>query len=140
MFFYGKDEGFMKFIIMMLLSLNITFSQVDAVSLWKISRGELELRQDFNSDGKIEYLHGESIIEIGQDSYWMRKGQLVTGNGANVFDFREKMYLNGQQVIEQVNAKFGYIITFGKSENLVSIYISDVFGNKKSDELILEME
>ncbi len=129
-----------KYIIMMLLNVSITISQVDAVSLKKISRGELELRQDFNSDGKIEYLHAASIIKMGKDTYWVKDGQLINSSNTKTFDFREIFSINNIPVVNQVKAKFGYIISFTRNEKTISVSISDPLGNRNSDELLLEIE
>lgn len=85
-------------------------------------------------------LQADDIDKIGKSTYWIRKGQFVNKNNSTVIDFREKLYVNNIQVIEQVEAKNGYIITFYEDNNYISVWLSDKRRLPDSDELYFSTE
>ncbi len=133
-----RKELDMKYLLIALFSINISFGQVGIISNELVLPGDIELRKDFNSDGKTELLHALSIIKINENTYRVRDGQFINNDRTMIIDFKEILLVNNAQYIGQVKAKYGYIIQFPQTK-YVSIYISDEFGRIDSDELILKI-
>src|SRR3990172_5571489 len=97
---------------------------------------------DVNNDGKSEILKG-FIVNQKNNTYWVKSGNLSSEDGEIIITFGTELMVNNQKAIEQVPARNGYILEFVKDKKdnkyLIFLGIADEFGEKYSDELIIDL-
>src|SRR4030095_15887609 len=98
-----------------------------------------------NEKNYIVNLHGGILqateIKKGDDkSYWIQKGQFVNKNKTVTIDFDERVYINKKPFIDQIKAKYGYILFFSEGYDHVLVYLIDEKGNLNSDELYISLK
>jgi len=98
-----------------------------------------------NENNYIVNLHGGILqateIKKGDDkSYWIQKGQFVNKNKTVTIDFDERVYINKKPFIDQIKAKYGYILFFSEGYDHVLVYLIDEKGNLNSDELYISLK
>ncbi len=145
----------MKYLIFIFLmsglSFNLSFSQMANGSnssssssikhVVKIINTHASVRYvntDFNKDGRKEILKGESIIKLAEGEYWVKNTTLTSEEG-DVFTFNNKLRKNGEPVIRQVTAEYGYIIIFIPDSDYIEVYLASESGSKDSDVIFIEM-
>jgi hypothetical protein len=132
----------MRYIIILILLI----SGADFLAAQSIHNESASGKVTAFSDEKnfIVNLHGGILqateIKKGDDkSYWIKKGQFVNKNNTVVIDFNDKLYVNNKPFIDQVNAKYGYILFFSDGYDYVLVYLIDENGNLNSDELYINL-
>jgi hypothetical protein len=85
-------------------------------------------------------LNAVEVIKLDNKSHWIKKGKFVNRNNTVTIDFSEKLYVNNAAVIEQVDAKNGYIVFFSEGFDYALVYLADEKGNLNSDELYINLK
>jgi hypothetical protein len=85
-------------------------------------------------------LNAAEVIKLDNKSHWIKKGKFVNRNNTVTIDFSEKLYVNNVAVIEQVDAKNGYIVFFSEGFDYALVYLADEKGNLNSDELYINLK
>lgn len=102
----------------------------------------LMVKQDFTGQGKKESLVGVLNKKINDNTFWLQKAAVVqkTGNAWIVLIGMDRKIGNQQHnLIEQIEASFGYIVELDNSVKPVKlrIFISNQNGQPASDEIAL---
>lgn len=114
-----------------------------AESMSGTSSKVLIIKEDLNSNGNQEVLSASMIKKIDSKSYWVYNGNIEeNSNGKSniLLSLQDKIVnTDGIGLINQVTAKFGYLVRFSKNLNgVLLISIADKNGNSASDELQLK--
>ena len=102
----------------------------------------LTLKGDLNADGNIDALALVINRKIDDMTFWIQKGGIVEKESDGwkvIFSMGDKLYSSKGPMIDQMEAKFGYILQFDMTQNPVSfrIKITDANGNPSSDEYLV---
>lgn len=84
-------------------------------------------------------LKAGEIKKLDNNSHWIKNGQFVNRNSTVTIDFNEKLYVNNTPIVEQVDAKNGYIVFFSEGFDYALVYLADANGNLNSDELYINL-
>jgi hypothetical protein len=122
-------------IIAVFLSTGLGFAQGNKVTE---ASGNPSGNMTINLAGGV--LQAAEVIKLDNKSHWIKKGQFVNRNNTVTIDFNEKLYVNSAAVIEQVDAKNGYIVFFSEGFDYVLVYLADEKGNLNSDELYISLK
>ena len=130
----------MKYLLFLFIAVNIVFAQsangsyVSNVHYIGIAenRNVAGSVEGFNLPGNLGILKGEKIVNLGNNEYWISNTELTSVNG-DVYIFSESLYKNVLLVIDQVNARYGYVLVTQPGENEAVVYIAGEKGNKTSD-------
>lgn len=125
---------------------NLVNPMDEAVRFAKTIYGEntnLTLKGDLNANGNIDALALVINKKIDDMTYWIQKGGVVekeTDGWKVIFSMGDKLYSSKGPLIDQMEAKYGYIINFDMSQNPVSfrIKIADARGNPASEEYYIK--
>jgi hypothetical protein len=98
---------------------------------------------DINANKKDDALALVINKKFGDTRYWIQKGSIIEKDGGEwktILWMEEKLKSTKGELIRQVDAKNGYIISFDTSKSPVNLYISmaDENGRPASDEAIIK--
>ncbi len=97
----------------------------------------LFINADLNNDGKKEFLTG-NILQVSIDEYWIKNTTMKTSEG-DEYSFNSFLLRNGYVLIDQVQAKYGYILVFKDGSQEIEVYLANIKGEKFSDVFIITM-
>ncbi len=126
---------------------NLGGSVEDASVYAKSKYGEsvtLVYKGDINSNKKDDALALVINKKFGDTRYWIQKGSVIekddSGSWKTILWMEEKLKSTKGDLIQQVDAKNGYIISYDTSKSPVNFYISmaDENGRPASDEATIK--
>ncbi len=136
----------MKYILFLLMMVNIVFAQMangknSSMAYVTGISGNLNL-SGVNESYKLPeagaILKGELIINLGNNEYWLKNSELTSASG-DVYVFSESLLRNGVPVIDQVDAKYGYILVTTPGQKEAVAYIAGEKGSKASDPVEIKL-
>lgn len=97
---------------------------------------------DLLGNGKLSAI-AAIVMKQTENSYWIRKGSFIEkeSNGWKVLlKMEEKLSSDNGEIIQQADAKNGYIISFDSSKKPISINLvmANEYGKASSDEAVLK--
>ncbi len=106
-------------------------------------KAELTLKGDLNADGKPDAFAVVVKRKISDMTLWIEKGGVVEKEPDGwkvIFSLGDKLYSSKGVLIDQMEAKYGYLVTFDMTENPVSfrIFIADAQGNPASNQYVVK--
>ena len=101
------------------------------------------LKGDFTSNGKSDVLAGIVKLKVNDKQYWIEKGGVIEKDKdgwKTILNMDSKLSSSKGELINQVNAKNGYIIRINDKIKPVSfsVTIADENGKGASDEAIIK--
>jgi hypothetical protein len=144
-------KNFFTWLIIISFVYIISFSQDNTIGLsgseMQESHKDLKpfdvlLKVDLTTDGYVGFFTGSLLKKINNSSYWISRGNIENnsiGKEVTLISFEDKIInTDGKELISQVPAEFGYIVSFSKNyKGIMFVSISDKDGNSISDELQL---
>lgn len=100
-------------------------------------QGKTENNIIVNLKGGI--LYAEQLTNI-DNSHWIKKGQFINQNNTVTVDFKDRLYVNNEPVIEQIHAEHGYVVFFSDNFDYALVYLADKDGRLNSDELYINLK
>lgn len=124
---------------------NISNVSGDEVIFGKSLYGEgasIILKGDLLANGKLSAVAG-IVKQKNENSYWIEKASLIQKENKNwkvILKMDKKLSSNDSELINQVEAQNGYIISFDTVKMPVTIYIvlASEYGKAASEEAVLK--
>ena len=136
----------MKYLLFLLIIVNVAFAQMangKSSTLAYVTgvSGSLnisEVNERYILPGMSAVIRGEMIVNLGNNEYWLKNTELTSADG-DIYVFSVSFLKNGFPVIEQVDAKNGYILVVTPGTKEAVVYIAGEKGSKSSDPVEIEL-
>jgi hypothetical protein len=101
------------------------------------------LKGDLTSNGKDEALAGVVKLKVNDNMYWIEKGGVIEkdkDNWKTILSMDNKLSSTKGELINQVDAKYGYIIHINNKQKPVSftVTIANEYGKAASDDATIK--